>query len=746
MTVSRVSDGVAGKAGEANGGPVSVQALQANDASLKFLIPETFGPGLYAAQIPGMAKEVVLNRPQIWFAQPEVLQPGLRENQLAPGAPFQIIGKDCLLPGEVGKAAIELRPIGAGRGVVIPVDRAEKFSLRGTLPADLAPGRYELRVSNGFGGSVGWSDPLPVEIRQPDRWPETVFNVKQFGAAGDDITDDTAAIRAALDAAEQNGGGVVYFPWGTYRLTDWIRIPAKTILRGEERDASILKWPVDEPAVETDFTPAAVYGDTSYGVENLTFIARKVNTIFVDLSTANDVVPELRSRVSPEGSHDVFFRRVAFHHWMLCSHPDRNATLWAKRYTDDKSAINFRNGSIRNFEVSDCLFQGANQAFYNIRNARILRNSFSNGMGHSWTCLGGGAAHVVAEDNDLRCSSSWGYGTIGMNRIYSARNVCHNFVHGEREAMTLDISALPATPPGPVPKGMHPIVGRNIARFGSPKEISGTRIVLDGIKAADNEFAGKTVMIMDGPGAGQFREITANTAGDFTIERPWDVPPTAASVLGLWDLCRYMIVYKCEGFDTSAFSQLYGSYFEFLVDSCDVERSQGTWGQSGWFVQFRYNTIRYGHSYHPRIGIPGKNPERNSPYGFNGLVDGNLRISKFGSAQYDVPPGKPLFVKDVLPAPVPGVRGCIIRRNELSYNQRIVLAPDENPTRNPNKNDFVRMVDSLIDRNSISHSAVGINVGPNARSVLVSGNVFKDVGIPVLAAPEAVLDLGASTK
>ncbi|MCP5006511.1 MAG: hypothetical protein GY941_21615 [Planctomycetes bacterium] len=47
-----------------------------------------------------------------------------------------------------------------------------------------------------------------------------VFNVKNttYGATGDGITDDTAAIQAAIDAAESAGGGTVFFPAGTYMV------------------------------------------------------------------------------------------------------------------------------------------------------------------------------------------------------------------------------------------------------------------------------------------------------------------------------------------------------------------------------------------------------------------------------------------------------------------------------------------------------------------------------------------------
>ena len=43
-----------------------------------------------------------------------------------------------------------------------------------------------------------------------------VFNVREFGAKGDGVTVDTAAINRAIDAAASAGGGSVVFPAGTY--------------------------------------------------------------------------------------------------------------------------------------------------------------------------------------------------------------------------------------------------------------------------------------------------------------------------------------------------------------------------------------------------------------------------------------------------------------------------------------------------------------------------------------------------
>lgn len=53
----------------------------------------------------------------------------------------------------------------------------------------------------------------------------SVLNVRDFGAVGDGVADDTAAIQAALDAATQAGQpGDVFFPAGGYKITSTLRV------------------------------------------------------------------------------------------------------------------------------------------------------------------------------------------------------------------------------------------------------------------------------------------------------------------------------------------------------------------------------------------------------------------------------------------------------------------------------------------------------------------------------------------
>jgi hypothetical protein len=60
-------------------------------------------------------------------------------------------------------------------------------------------------------------------------------NVKSFGAAGDGVSDDTAAIQAALDHVETVGGGALYFPEGVYVVSSYLTVHPRTYIRGAGR-------------------------------------------------------------------------------------------------------------------------------------------------------------------------------------------------------------------------------------------------------------------------------------------------------------------------------------------------------------------------------------------------------------------------------------------------------------------------------------------------------------------------------
>lgn len=74
-----------------------------------------------------------------------------------------------------------------------------------------------------------------------------VLNVRDFGAKGDGVTDDTAAIQAALNAYP-NGMRIIYLPNGTYLVSN------------------TLIWPAGTPGTGNDYKNTIVQGQSQNGV------------------------------------------------------------------------------------------------------------------------------------------------------------------------------------------------------------------------------------------------------------------------------------------------------------------------------------------------------------------------------------------------------------------------------------------------------------------------------------------------
>jgi pectate lyase-like protein len=71
-------------------------------------------------------------------------------------------------------------------------------------------------------------DAQTVRPTQPDAGASPArpleLNAKAFGAKGDNVNDDTSAIQSAINAAQDRGGGLVFFPPGRYKTTATLRI------------------------------------------------------------------------------------------------------------------------------------------------------------------------------------------------------------------------------------------------------------------------------------------------------------------------------------------------------------------------------------------------------------------------------------------------------------------------------------------------------------------------------------------
>ena len=141
--------------------------------------------------------------------------------------------------------------------------------LLGGLAAAQTP--QPMRIQNGAkldsamklhsGGALGIIEPVSDKGGQ-------VFNVQAYGAKGDYTTDNTTAIQNALNAAATSGGGIVYFPRGTYKITQTLLPLSNVMIQGAGKDVSIIKTTCDTVFRFAGFTttPATLWSGGLGGI------------------------------------------------------------------------------------------------------------------------------------------------------------------------------------------------------------------------------------------------------------------------------------------------------------------------------------------------------------------------------------------------------------------------------------------------------------------------------------------------
>lgn len=109
------------------------------------------------------------------------------------------------------------------------------------VPRRLACGAYEVWVHNGHGGRYGWSkSPNQLTVYTGPAWSDVKYNVKDYNAKGDGVTDDTAAIQLTIDVAAKQPKSMVYFPAGSYKTSATLRLSSNLQYAGAGRELSII--------------------------------------------------------------------------------------------------------------------------------------------------------------------------------------------------------------------------------------------------------------------------------------------------------------------------------------------------------------------------------------------------------------------------------------------------------------------------------------------------------------------------
>lgn len=649
---------------------IDVKVLQARDESLKFTIPVDARGNAWLMRITtkrgGVSDPVRLNAPSPYWLQGDT---GLRK--ASPGGWLRLFGR--CVGNANGAGKIALRQIKGSAKLSLVPSKATLWEATVDLPKEMPIGEWRVFVHNGHGRKLGWTPAGTVTVNEAEVWPDTVFNVREFGANGLGSFEDAIGINAALTEAERQGGGIVYLPRGRYRLDQTLEIPRFTVLKGESTELVSVFWPDTEEPYDL------IQGTDHFGLEDLTLYASNYR---------HGIVGGIRE---PESGH-VFVRRVRMRGVLYRGH--LKPAQVDERFRQSLRLSSGGGDTIRlggpNIEVTDCDLYGSGRAIYilNARGGRIANNRLYNGR-WGWYCLTGSDG-LIFENNTLTgadlMSTGGGLnclGSIYSQNVYYAGNTiakCHGW---DREAMTSDAG--------------------HGAFYGHLKSADGQRIVLDGqAKWRGRErWRNGGVFILHGKGMGQYRQV-AEIAEDevtVTVDRPWDIMPDETSLFTITMMQQNYLFIGNHFEDAGIALQYYGTSTNHVAAGNTCTRAGGFYNsgrwyrhyQPSWYCQFLENEILEGNGY--RFGAN------------NATAAGDSFLGTFGLQQGD--------------NPAPLAYCAVHRRNKLHNNAMIRL-------RGINK-ERPGLRDAIVEHNQITNTNTGIFVDEGCVGVFERGNTFENV-------------------
>ncbi len=389
---------------------------------------------------------------------------------------------------------------------------ADKRLIYFEIPADAAPGSYEVWCHNSYGGPWGWQKAGDLEIVPPPPEPK-LFNVRQYGATGDGLANDRAAMEAAITAAEKNGDGIVFFPPGTYSTDRTLTIPSRVWLRGANRENSV---------IQGTGTPA--------GAERVAWFHKlepPTSVLRLQSDTGLESLTVQGATWQGSGGYGL-----------------------VEAVPNDKSFP--IGGEVRDVTIADCRLRALEEDILSRR--PLYLSAFHAGPS---------ARRVKLLNNDIYGAANWGIGGVGTAvRIEIIGNTFHGgavndvvTINGSFSQSLIDANILTDTP-GRIVMGM----GRhNYVRFNeihqafreywenaeeiylvhggveAPKTVSfateGSATTLTDTKQnwKPGFHRDATVLIISGRGFGQYRRVNDNSATGLTVEPDWNVVPDATS-------------------------------------------------------------------------------------------------------------------------------------------------------------------------------------------------------------------------
>lgn len=436
----------------------------------------------------------------------------LSESQATPGSMVYVFGFGMRPP--YGKTAIALT---GAHGTVYPPRIVEPRAYRTAdsrlatfeIPRQIKPGHYAVYMHNGIGAQWGWRKAGDLEVVATPSVPEKTFDVRKFGAKGDAIANDHAAIVRAIEAARQAGGGTVCFPPGTYLTDETVSVPSGVKLRGANRETAILQGYGDPlqatrkawfhratpPTAivrlhsDTDLESLTVQGATWKGRGGHSPVEAVPNEISFPTGGEVQNVTVVNCRIRAE-EEDPRSRRPLYRSAFYCNPAAYRIKLLSN-------------------EVYGGMGWGTGGSPGQAVRVEIIGNTIHGGGLSDVVTIGGGFSQSLIDDNQLIdtpgriCVGMGWHNYFRFNEIHQAfRSTWENaeevyLVHGGVRSKTISFAT-----------------------------DSSARTLTDAKQNWKPDFYyDATVLIISGRGFGQYRRVLGNTKNTLTLEQPWHVEP-----------------------------------------------------------------------------------------------------------------------------------------------------------------------------------------------------------------------------
>ncbi|RAV19696.1 glycosyl hydrolase family 28-related protein [Paenibacillus contaminans] len=580
----------------------------------------------------------------------------------------------------------------------------------GTVPT----GTYFVDVSND--GGVTWarldngqrlsivvpsSNPLGLNVAWAKEFAwSSVFNVNDYGAWPDDAADDTASVRDAVYAAKMSGGGVVYFPAGSYHLTH-IDIPADIVLLGEDEATTFLYHTGTGTA---NFIRSSGDGKT-LGRQGIAHLALRLSDAgrrpdsFIWLG--GDWGPAVTDQTL-RTAEKLFVYHVDIDYPMTVQ--PSGAGRGMGMIFIAKERVVFEENHFKGYHASS-------EASYIGSYASYKNNYFEYAAGTVTTF----AQYSFVTGNHLVNHPEFGadaHGIFGRNNVHMADNIVENMgpdspTNGDGEPLAVempeaylnegkvlgatanDLTIVPATPL----KASYPL-----------------------------RYSYLAVVITDGKGMGQLRKVTGITGSKLAIDRSWDVIPDGTSKMTLIAPNDNVTFHRNTILNNAKGIWFYGNAIDGVAADNISEDSEGIFV----YTSQVKNQSRFTPDYYIRVtGNIITGVSRRS--GHSGIYINSQRTGVNGRYY-----GVSAYGIEIRDNRVEGVPSAVPLQNTeapaesgiLSWSAQ--LSSDASPSSESGDNTNV-----IIENNRLHHLNKGIHLSLGDYGHILKGNAFTAVTTPV---------------